>query len=264
MIAHLMRMGIPRIETAAILAMGSIAGQQAPPVNVPIMIICTSVFMPYEGFTVPLALLNFTLGVFSILVIGRQHISVERLKEIAAEPVEADLPPPSLKLYSPMLLLVALLSGPRLVPGWPDMTTPLPFLIVSLASLFTGRPLNFFRCSKKTFDATDDRPVHGIGSDSVHGATGSGSYRFDDDHLPRVVLFWLHLVGLSPESGDLRAAALGPHHFPCRTELDILCPRGADQVSVAWCRRRDGGLFAMRVGERYWPIFKKCSSRRFA
>jgi len=67
-----MKMGIPKLETAAILAMGSIAGQQAPPVNVPIMIICTSVFMPYEGFMAPLALINFPLGIFSILLLGRR------------------------------------------------------------------------------------------------------------------------------------------------------------------------------------------------
>ena len=112
----LMRMGIPRIETAAILAMGAIAGQQAPPVNVPIMIICTSVFMPYMGFMVPLALLNFPLGIGSILLIGRRYVTVERLKEIAAEPPEKDMPKESFWLYSPIPLLIVLLSGPVLVP----------------------------------------------------------------------------------------------------------------------------------------------------
>ena len=92
----------------------------------------------------PLALLNFPLGIFSILFLGRRYVTVERLKAIADEPVDADLPPNSFKLYSPVLLLAILLSGPRLVPGWPDVSTPLPFLIVSAMALFTGRRVNFF------------------------------------------------------------------------------------------------------------------------
>src|SRR5690606_27032168 len=40
----LLRMGIPKIQTAGILAMGGLLGQSAPPINVMIMIIATSVF----------------------------------------------------------------------------------------------------------------------------------------------------------------------------------------------------------------------------
>ncbi len=268
----LMRMGIPRIETAAILAMGSIAGQQAPPVNVPIMIICTSVFMPYEGFTIPLALLNFSLGVFSILVIGRKHVTVERLKEIAAEPAEPDLPPESFRFYSPLLLLVVLLSGPRLIPGWPDMSTPLPFMIVSLYGLFTGKPLNFFRCSKQTFDHATGMIIlfTGIGvliqSMALTGVRGL--IATITISLPRYVLFsGFTLVGtLLP--GVLvtfgAAAVLGPPYILALQDLNsIILSCGAALIMGLGCLVPPtgiGGLFAMRVvGEtRYWPIFKKC------
>ncbi len=268
----LMRMGIPKIETAAILAMGSIAGQQAPPVNVPIMIICTSVFMPYEGFMAPLALLNFTLGVFSILVIGRQYVTIERLKEIAAEPVEADLPPPSFTLYSPLLLLVVLLSGPRLFPGWPDVTTPLPFLIVSVVSLFTGKPLNFFRSSKKTFDHATGMIVlfTGIGvliqSMALTGVRGLIATMTIT--LPRVVLFTgftivgILLPGVLVTFGA--AAVLGPPYILALQDLNsIILSSGAALIMGLGCLVPPtgiGGLFAMRVvgEERYWPIFKKC------
>ena len=268
----LMRMGIPRIETAAILAMGSIAGQQAPPVNVPIMIICTSVFMPYEGFMAPLALLNFPLGVFSILFLGRRYVTVERLKEIAAEPAEADLPPPSLKLYSPMLLLVVLLSGPRLVPGWPDVSTPLPFLIVSLFSLFTGKPLNFFKSSKKTFDHATGMIVlfTGIGvliqSMALTGVRGL--IATITISLPRLVLFsgftivGILLPGVLVTFGA--SAVLGPPYILALQDLNsIILSSGAALIMGLGCLVPPtgiGGLFAMRVvgEERYWPILKKC------
>jgi len=268
----LMRMGIPKIETAAILAMGSIAGQQAPPVNVPIMIICTSVFMPYEGFMVPLALLNFPLGVFSILFLGRRFVTVERLKEIAAEPAEPDMPKGGLWLYSPLLLLTILLSGPRLVPGWPDVSTPFPFLITSLFALCTGRRINFFTCSKKTFDHAMGMIIlfTGIGvliqSMALTGVRGL--IATITISLPRYVLIsgfalvGILLPGVLVTFGA--AAVLGPPYVLALQDLNsIILSCGAALIMGIGCLVPPtgiGGLFAMRVvGEtKYWPIFKKC------
>ena len=126
----LMKMGIPKVETAAILAMGSIAGQVAPPVNVPIMIICTSVFMPYEGFMLPLALITFPLGIVSILWLGRKFVTVDRLKEIAEEPKEEGMPESSFRLYIPVFVMAALMTLPRAFQGkYPDTSTPAIFLV---------------------------------------------------------------------------------------------------------------------------------------
>jgi TRAP-type C4-dicarboxylate transport system permease large subunit len=268
----LMRMGIPKIETAAILAMGSIAGQQAPPVNVPIMIICTSVFMPYEGFMAPLALLNFPVGVFSILLIGRRFVTVERLKEIAAEPAEPDLPPGSFKLYSPLVFLVAILSAPRLIPGWPDMSTPLPFLLTAILGVFTGRRLNFFTSSKKTFDHATGMIVlfTGIGvliqSMALTGVRGL--IATITVSLPRVVLFTGFTIVGSLLPGVLvtfgTAAVIGPPYILALQDLNsIILSCGAALIMGLGCLVPPtgiGGLFAMRVvGEtKYGPIFKKC------
>jgi TRAP-type C4-dicarboxylate transport system permease large subunit len=268
----LMKMGIPRIETAAILAMGSIAGQQAPPVNVPIMIICTSVFMPYEGFMGPLALLNFPLGIFSILFLGRRYVTVERLRTIAEEPVDPDLPPNSFKLYSPVLLLAILLSGPRLVPGWPDVSTPLPFLIVSVMALFTGRRINFFTSSKHTFGHAMNMIIlfTGIGvliqSMALTGVRGL--IATITISLPRYILVTafsvvgILLPGVLVTFGT--AAVLGPPYILALQDLNpIILSSGAALIMGIGCLVPPtgiGGLFAMRVvgEERYWPIFKKC------
>jgi TRAP-type C4-dicarboxylate transport system permease large subunit len=268
----LMRMGIPRIETAAILAMGSIAGQQAPPVNVPIMIICTSVFMPYEGFMVPLALLNFSAGVFSILFIGRRYVTVERLREIAAEPAEPGLPPGSFTLYFPLVFLVAILSAPRLIPGWPDVSTPMPFLLTSILALFTGRRLNFFASSKKTFDHAKGMIIlfTGIGVliESMALTGVRGLIATVTISLPRIILFTgftivgVLLPGVLVTFGT--AAVIGPPYILALQDLNsIILSCGAALIMGLGCLVPPtgiGGLFAMRVvGEtRYWPIFKRC------
>jgi TRAP-type C4-dicarboxylate transport system permease large subunit len=268
----LMRMGIPRIETAAILAMGAIAGQQAPPVNVPIMIICTSVFMPYEGFMIPLALLNFSHGIASILFLGRRFVTVERLKAIAEEPPEKDMPPGSLKLYSPLALLVFLLSAPRLIPGWPDMSTPLPFLITSIYALFTGRRLNFFTCSKKTFDHAMGMIIlfTGIGVmiESMALTGVRGLIATITISLPRLVLFsgftivGIFLPGVLVTFGT--AAVIGPPYILALQDLNsVILSCGAALIMGLGCLIPPtgiAGLFAMRVvGEtRYWPIFQRC------
>jgi hypothetical protein len=111
---------------AAILAMASIAGQQAPPVNVPIMIICTSVFMPYEGFMAPLALLNFRWGSSPSSSSGGNTSPWNGWRRSPRSRRTPICRRNSFKLYFPALLLAVLLSGPRLVHGWPDVSTRSP------------------------------------------------------------------------------------------------------------------------------------------
>jgi TRAP-type C4-dicarboxylate transport system permease large subunit len=268
----LMRMGIPKIEVAAILAMGSIAGQQAPPVNVPIMIICTSVFMPYEGFMAPLALLNFPLGIFSILYLGRRYVTAEKLAELAAEPAEKDALPNSFRLYFPLVLLAVLLSGPRLVPGWPDVSTPLPFLLTSLVALFTGKRINFFTSSKKTFDHAMNVIIlfTGIGvliqSMALTGVRGLIATMTIS--MPRYVLFTafsivgILLPGVLVTFGT--SAVIGPPYILALQDLNsIILSSGAALIMGIGCLIPPtgiGGVFAMRVvGEtRYWPVFRRC------
>jgi len=50
----LMKLGLPRVKAAALIAMGGILGMIAPPVNILVMIMGGGVDMPYVGLTVPL------------------------------------------------------------------------------------------------------------------------------------------------------------------------------------------------------------------
>jgi gluconate:H+ symporter, GntP family len=269
----LMKMGIPRLETAAILAIGSIAGQIAPPVNVPIMIICTSVFMPYEGFMLPLLLLTFPWGIFSILWIGRKFVTVQRLKEIADEPEEEGMPESSFKLYIPVLVMAILMTLPRVFTGkYPDTSTASIFMLTSIVALFTGRKFNFFKSSRNTFDSATGTIIlfTGIGVliESM-GLTGvRGLIATTTISLPRVLLYvafcitGILLPGVLVTFGT--AAVIGPPYILALQDMNaIMVSSGASLIMGLGCLIPPtgiGGLFAMRVvGETaYWPIFKKC------
>jgi hypothetical protein len=182
------------------------------------------------------------------------------------------MPEGSLWLYSPILLLIILLSGPVLVPYWPDVSAPLPFLITSLYALLTGRRVNFFATSKKTFGHGMSVIIlfTGIGVliESMALTGVRGLIATTTISLPRYILFTGFTMVGSLLPGVLvtfgTAAVLGPPYILALQDLNtIILSCGAALIMGLGCLVPPtgiGGLFAMRaVGEeRYWPIFKKC------
>ena len=153
----LLRMKIPKLETAAIIGMAALMGQSAPPVNVMVMIICTSTFMPYEGFALPLAILTFPLAILSAIVLGRKYITVESLKVLVDEDLKANKILPSGKIFVqfiPLILLVILMVLPRIWPfRFPDPSMALIFLACGIVALFTGvKRISFWKQSLDTFN----------------------------------------------------------------------------------------------------------------
>jgi TRAP-type C4-dicarboxylate transport system permease large subunit len=148
----LLRMGLPRVQTAGVLAMGGLLGQSAPPINVMIMIICTSVFMPYEGFDLPLAILCFPMAVFSAIYLGRKWVNKEVLDKYVAELAEnrGDVPG-GWGPYLPLILLAVLMAGPRIWPRtFVDPGAPFSFMSSAILALFTGRKVDVLAVSKKS------------------------------------------------------------------------------------------------------------------
>jgi len=138
----LLRMGIPKLETAAIIGMTALLGQSAPPVNVMIMIIATSTFMPYEGFMIPLALTTFPLAFFSAIYLGRKYVSSQELRKLVDVDVEEKRFPVGWKmlvLFLPLIVLTVLMVLPLTFPfAWPDLGLPLDFMLSAFVGLFTG------------------------------------------------------------------------------------------------------------------------------
>ena len=68
----MIKWGIPKAKAGAIVGIGSILGMVAPPVNVPAMVICDVIDIPYVGFELPLLILVIPLAIVSVLLLGRK------------------------------------------------------------------------------------------------------------------------------------------------------------------------------------------------
>ena len=67
----MLKMGIPKAKVGAIVAFGAILGMVAPPINIPVMVICDVVDIPYTGFDLPLMLLTFPIAIVITLFLSR-------------------------------------------------------------------------------------------------------------------------------------------------------------------------------------------------
>ncbi len=149
----MMKLGLPRLKTGALIAMGGILGMIAPPVNILVMIMGSGVDMPYVGVTVPLLIIVVPLAVATPLVIGLRH-----LKAISREEMLAIVPPSiwpgyGLRLGLPFLSLLFLMAAPGATAGRiPDIGIPAAFIAASLVGLVSGRPVNFLKVTQKAVE----------------------------------------------------------------------------------------------------------------
>lgn len=141
--------GVPKLETAAILALLTTFGASAPPINIPALIISGGINMPYEGFDTILWVLTLPLGIFSIFYLGYRHfrvVSIEEIRERIPEPRRQTFIMP----YVPLIVVALLFVGIRSFPKWmPDLATPLVFMIGAVVGLFTGKRVNLLGASKE-------------------------------------------------------------------------------------------------------------------
>ena len=146
----LVKMGLPKVKTAALIAMGGILGMIAPPVNILVMIMGGGVDMPYVGFTFPLLIIVIPLAIVIPLWLGYRDIKI-----IEYEKMKAALPPSfskkyGFRLYIPLIAVLVLMLGESTLPRiMPDIGIPAIFLLGSLTGLFCGRPFNFFKTTQK-------------------------------------------------------------------------------------------------------------------
>lgn len=149
----LMKLGLPRLKTAAFVAMGAILGMIAPPVNILVMIMGGGVDMPYAGLTLPLLIIVVPLAVIIALGLG-----LKDLKAVSADEMKALLPESGsekggARLYLPLLLVLTLMILQNLnVPLIRDLGLPAIFFIGGLSGLFCGRPFNFIRATQKAVE----------------------------------------------------------------------------------------------------------------
>ena len=145
----LMKLGLSRLRTGAFVAMGSVLGMIAPPVNILIMIMGAGVDMPYTGLTVPLLLATVPAAII-IALWPRAQTGPDRLRG-------GDAGPPSpvrtqkrgIVLYLPILLVLGLMILQNLdVPFFPTLGLPAIFILGSLAGMVCGRRFNVLKAGQ--------------------------------------------------------------------------------------------------------------------
>ncbi len=160
MVPILLLLGIPKANVGAIIAMGGILGMIAPPTNVPAMMICGGIDMPYVGFTLPLAILTFPLAIIFVLMLGYKYVRKLDYSLIEGQLDKEIRQTYGVKIYLPIITLAALMLVDSLIPSFPDVGTPVLFLIAAFVGLFSGKKFNLLETAK---DAIKDvLPVMGI------------------------------------------------------------------------------------------------------
>jgi len=146
----LMKLGLPKLKTAALIAMGAILGMIAPPVNILVMIMGGGVDMPYVGLTLPLLLIVVPLAIIISLWLGYKDIKIMDHKQMMAILPESFSQKYGFRLYIPLILVLGLMLGQGgLIKIMPDVGLPAIFLGASLVGIFCGRPFNFFKITQK-------------------------------------------------------------------------------------------------------------------
>ena len=127
-------MGIDAVTAGSIIAMGGLLGMIAPPVNTAALIICAG----------PLALITFPLAILFVLLLGykqAKQLDYEKLKPALVKQDETRKQY-GVKIYIPLLVLLALMIIFKILKLGEDIGMPLMFLISAASGLFTGRKIN--------------------------------------------------------------------------------------------------------------------------
>ncbi len=139
MAAPLMALGLPRVTAGAMIALVSIMGMIAPPINILAMLIGQGVDMPYIGFTLPLAFIAFPLAMIIAFSLAFSYLK-KADPQVALDLLPKPVNDKSITVqFLPLIVVFALMSAIRLFPQFvPDIGIPLIFLIGAVIGLFTG------------------------------------------------------------------------------------------------------------------------------
>ncbi|NQT34031.1 TRAP transporter large permease subunit [bacterium] len=142
----LITLGMPRVTTGAMIALISIMGMFAPPINLLAMLIGQGVDLPYIGFAGPLAFAAFPLALVAAFTLGYPFLRKANPQSPPSEKPGYRLS--RLILYLPLLVVVVLMAAVRLFPGTiPDIGVPLIFTIGGITGLFCGRKVSMLKAA---------------------------------------------------------------------------------------------------------------------
>jgi len=272
----LMRMGLPRATTGAVISSAAVYGMIAPPVNVPVMIIGGGIDMPYVGFGLVLAVFTVVPAILTTIWLAWRQIDRTKLAEVVAES-RADLRASAgggarrVLLYLPLAAVIVLMVGPKGFPQWfPDPRLPLTFLIGSLLGAFSGRRVPIVAAARA--GVSEILPVVGIlvgvgmliemmTLTGLRGAIVVGSLAIPSVFLFASIAVILPLFGgISVYGGasvlgvPFALALLGRNQVVVLSALSLIGAMGSYIPPVAFTPVVTAGLLA----EPYLPIVRRC------
>lgn len=136
----MIKLGIPKAKTGAIIAFGAIMGEVAPPVNIPAMLISEAVDMPYRNFTLPLLALTIPLAIFAVLFLGRKHVKKMTLEEAENLLDQSILKETNWIVTTPLFTLLVLIVLQSIFPKiFGIFGMPICFVLATIPAFFVGR-----------------------------------------------------------------------------------------------------------------------------
>lgn len=146
----LIALGMPRVTTGAMIAMISIMGMFAPPINLLVMLIGQGVDMPYIGFAGPLAFVAFPLAVLVAFTLGYPCLKKADLAVVQNNYREDREWKIKWVLFAPLMIVFILMAGVRVFSGFiPDIGIPLVFVTGAVSGLFIGKKVNVIKAAYK-------------------------------------------------------------------------------------------------------------------
>ena len=142
----MIKWGIPKRRVGAIIGVGAILGMVAPPINVPAMVICDVVDIPFTGFTLPLLLVSLPIAIIAVLLMGRKFV-----KPIAKDEIENVVDTSITREINwtctlPLILLVVFIVLEMIFPSiFGTLAMPAMFTICTILGCFLGKKLAFFK-----------------------------------------------------------------------------------------------------------------------
>ncbi|MEJ5228454.1 MAG: TRAP transporter large permease subunit [Pseudothermotoga sp.] len=138
-------MGLDNKRSGTLIAISSVLGMIAPPVNIQAMVICEGVDMPYVGFTYPLLWLTVPIALLSSLVIAGKELRKPKFEEKIVLSIKDVL------LYIPLLIFVVLSILDGL--GFIRLGLVFIFFLSAVSTVFFSRKrMNFVEISSKAME----------------------------------------------------------------------------------------------------------------
>ncbi len=139
----LIAMGMPKLRVGAMVAIISMMGMFAPPINLLVMLIGQGVDMPYIGFDGILLAIALPIALITAFTSAYPYLRKADPAKAAGQLPEIPAGTNFWVLLSPLLVVFILMFAVRLLPAIvPDIGAPLIFVIGTIVAMFTGKKVH--------------------------------------------------------------------------------------------------------------------------